>query len=329
MSSIYYILSERFDYSRLICDDAGPGFARRHGWQTVPLTAAHTVATKPHVFDNRLTDGELSALAGHVAAFPRQPVFIKVVDPQLTAIAQPFYQEVLSLVWRPNVQLVGPYHTTGITALAGRIAGREIYHFLPYAYDRTREQPIERQSNRRRKRKLLLSGPLAPAVYPDRWRVYKAQRRRLWAIGMVKHLKHPGYPDIGMRPKHCITGENFLEFASGYAAMWVDPSAEGLELLKYCDCAYAGCAPFGVAAATLPAAASAEIWSVSPATEARSMRAGLSRGLEELAASAARYRAALRVERDPDCWNRRFVEWWKAAKARLAQHNLKIGCRTD
>ncbi len=183
--SIYYVLSESFDYGRMICDDAGPGYVQRHGWLTVPLSAAKTIADKPHVFDNRLANHELATLVEHAVAFPDSPLFIKVVDPDFEKVSQPYYQQMLALAAKPNVELVGPYQRTGITSLACSIAGRDLYHFLPYAYDATREQPLA-SVGISRKRKLLFSGRLGVTVYPDRWRFYKAQAQNVLGMALCQ-----------------------------------------------------------------------------------------------------------------------------------------------
>jgi hypothetical protein len=323
VSEIYYIISETFDYDRLICDDAGPAYAKRQGWTCVPLRDAHQVASKPHVFDNRLSNSDLDALESHVTTFANRVVFIKVVDPRLETISQPFYQRALALVKKPNLQLIGPYHATGITELAQRVAGREIYRFFPYAYDPARERLIT-QPGKSRRRKLFLTGAIVPGIYSDRVRFYKAQRWTWWGSRLVIRLSHPGYPDIGDSRTHAHIGDHFIDLLSAHAGMWVDGADNALELLKYTECAYAGCAPFGMPASTLPPDAAAEVWPIPAGREAQALRAGLSRSVDALAASASRYREALRYDRAREVWNPRLIEWWSLATLQLSHQHVSI-----
>ena len=316
--SIYYICSEKFDYSQAICDDQGPAYARRQGWETVSLSDAQSVVTKPHIFDNRLTLYELGFVERHVAANPKVPVFIKVVDPQLEAITQPYYQMLLHIVTRQNVTLIGPYHETGITALACKISGRQIYHWVPYAYDIAREIQLDIKSIEARVSKVLLTGALSPKVYPDRTRLVAARRRSIGCYRRTAHLRHPGYWDIGQEVRHNIVGDRFIQHLSRYVAMWIDGREEGLELLKFCECAYAGCVPFGVAAKTLPIDAAKQIWDIPIGRESKTLKAGLSRAVDELYDSAMRFRSAMRQSRKQDLWIQDVYTQWTADRLRLA-----------
>ncbi len=314
---IYYVLSNKFDYTRLICDDAGPAFAKRQGWIAASIADVESLADKPHVFDNRLHDDELPLLQRHIERFPDRVVMLKVVDPGFQSISQPYYHEVLLSVRKSNVLLLGPYHPTDLTQLANRLAGREAYRFFPYCYDESREVPLDPEGMSQRGKKVFFSGNVNPSTYPDRWRFYKAQRRTIWGWRRVKHLRHPGYPDVGVIKRHNTVGDAFVEEARTFCGFWVDGASSDLELLKFAECAYAGCAPFGISAKTLPPDAAAQVWSVPPGDEARAVCAGLERSCEKLTNSAQRYRAALRASRQHSEWNRKLLEWWSDASRGL------------
>jgi hypothetical protein len=317
---VHYVLSGEFDYVTMICDDAGPLYAERQGFSPLTLSDAHSVADAVHVFDNRLTAGEFATLHRHVELFPQKVVFLKIVDPDLAAITQPYYQELLALSKYPNVEFVGPYHAIGFIDLLRRVAGRENYFWLPYCYDNKREVTLN--SAQPRSRRLFLSGTANPTAYPQRWSLYKAQRRSYWGWRHVAYLPHPGYADIGMPLHHRCVGESFIAAASRHVAMWVDGSSLQLELLKYVECAYAGCAPFGEPPATLPLSGTAEIWPVQIGREQADVCTGLGRAAHLITASAVRYRQAIKETRNPQTWRDALINHWhrKTTALRAASH---------
>lgn len=306
MDDVLYILSSEFDYDRMICDDAGPGYARRMGWTPVRVNELSALPDRPHVFDNRLTDEEIDWLRARLRQSFRRPVFLKIVDPRWEAITERYYQALLSIVRHQQVQLLGPYHKAGLVGLMEEVAGRPLYHHLPYGYESSREQPLVHP----RRRRVFLSGSLSPTIYPARWRIHILSRRHPLAWLFVRRLRHPGYPDVGMRQQHDTVGDRFLQAAARYRFMWVDGAAWSLELLRYCECAYAGCVPIGEPASTLPVAAAAEIRSLPIGREVPVLSREMLANANEISASASRYREAMRSNRDPLVLRRSFLEWW-------------------
>lgn len=243
MNNTIYLLSERFDYGKTIHADAGPGYARRHRWATAPLSALSEAARHgPVIIDNRVTEEETVELTQKIPKLRRHPIYVKVVDPYWECVRQPYYHWLLTLTHQANVCFVGPYQATAMTGLIKLISGPARYLQIPYAYEEDRELPID---SGRRKGFLAFTGATHAEFYPERVAMLRTLRRHWWTSRKVTILPHPGYPDIGQTSRHNVTGEQFLRFLAGHRFMYLEPSREGLEFLKYSECAYAGCVPAG------------------------------------------------------------------------------------
>lgn len=296
------LVSEDFDYSTMICDDAGPAYARRQNWPVAPVSQLgrlpeHSIP----VVDSRLSSAEMLQLLG--AAEKGVPFAYRVVDRTPDDEGHP----VRELSRSPGVRLVSPYAPDGVTAGAVARRGPGVFHLLPYAYDRDREKPIDGQ----RARTVALFGRASWSVYPDRTRLMAASRKRPWLRWMLDSVEHPGYSDVGEDLQHDIVGDRMIERLSRSRGMYVDPSARGYELLRYSECAYAGCIPVGEAPPTFESSLAELVLPL----DTRRPTGSLIKVLAMTSAAAIRhatsYRAALAEARDPAKLTHGLVQWWR------------------
>jgi len=136
----------------------------------------------------------------------------------------------------------GPVPSHAGHGVSVRTGGRPAYLHVPFAYDPSRELPL---ANTARRINICLSGATDPYYYPERAALLSAVRRHQWTEPDVSILPHPGYPDVGHELKHQITGEAYLQFLARHRFAYVEPGREGLEFMRYSECAYAGCIPVG------------------------------------------------------------------------------------
>ena len=314
--NVIYLVSEQFRYENTIHADSGPGYARRHRWMVAEISKLRDVV-RDHVtlIDNRVTPDEIPAIERSITAFPRSPFYIKVVDPYWECVQQPYYRWLLKLTRHRNVRFVGPYQAVGFISILTDMAGADAYIQLPYAYEANRELPLAEETKRKF---LIVSGATHPDFYPERVAIIRSVRRHRWIARGVNILGHPGYPDIGQSPQHKVTGDAYVQFLSQYTFMYLEPSREGLEFLKYTECAYAGCVPVGRAPATFPS----ELKKIVIAWESADLKSGL-RAIRSIPTTTAidiarRYRYELKGIRDPEALNQRLIDRCRYDRESLA-----------
>lgn len=315
MRPITYLLSESFRYETTIHADSGPGYASRQGWTIARLPElASASAHGPVIVDNRVTEAETPALTDAIRRLSPSLVYVKIVDPYWECIRYPYYHWLLELVRLPNVCLLGPYQAVGLTSLLVRNVGAHRYLHIPYAYEPELERPLDLD---RRKGFLVVSGAAYAEFYPERAALLRALRKHRWSSRDVTVLPHPGYPDVGHVAKHQITGGRFVEFLARHRFMYLEPSRDELEFLKYSECAYAGCVPAGRPPATFDAGLRALFAPV----ESSRLRDDLKQ-LRRISSAESldrvqRYRSALAQERSRDTLNARLLAHWEGETARL------------
>lgn len=316
MSRITYLLSEQFAYEKTIHADAGPDYARRHGWPSASLgQLSAELPDGPVLIDNRVTEEEMAALSRLLPRLAGRPVYLKVIDPYWECIRQPYYRWLLTLTRLPHICFVGPYPLTGMTGLLRELSRPDAYLHLPYAYEAERELPLAQPS---RTRLLAVSGAARADIYPERAAVLRAVRRHWWSARQVSVLPHPGYPDVGQSARHTITGTTFLQYLSQHRFMYLEPSCENLEFLKYTECAYAGCVPVGRAPATFPEELRRMVRPLESSRLVADLRALKAINPAECRKSAQAYRETLRRLRDPLAVTAELINHWKSQTIRLA-----------
>jgi len=316
MNQITYLLSERFAYETTIHADAGPGYAHRQKWPVQVLSCLREVADLgPTLIDNRITGEEMAEVSRLIAALPRTPFYLKVVDPYWEHIRNPYYRWLLGLAKYPNVCFIGPYQATGLTALLQELGRPDSYVHLPYAYEAERELPLNPAC---RTKFLAFTGATHPDFYPERSAVLRAIRRHWWSARRINVLPHPGYPDIGQVARHAVTGNRFLEFLAVHRFMYLEPSRDRLEFLKYTECAYAGCVPVGRAPATFPAGLQELVLPLESGTLRRDLRRLAAMPPAACSDAVRLYRERLRHARNPDILNARLIAHHQEQTIRLA-----------
>ncbi len=316
MSPTVYLLSERFDYTKTIHADSGPGYARRHRWTTAPLSALRSLAGNgPVLVDNRITDEETAMISSRLPSLGGLPIYVKVVDPYWEWIRNPYYQWLLSIARFPNICFVGPYQATAFTALLARLAGEHAYLHLPYAYEEDRELPLDSVD---RRELLAFTGATHPDFYPARAAMVRALRRRWWATRGVKQLRHPGYPDVGQTAVHDVTGDRFIRFLAHHRFMYLEPSRDGLEFLKYTECAYAGCTPAGRSPASFDPELQHLVMPLDAGSLVTDLRRLRSLSPEACLKNARDYREKLKAVRSVSVVEQRLQTHWQAQLQRLS-----------
>jgi hypothetical protein len=182
--------------------------------------------------------------------------------------------------------------------------------FLPYPFHEPR--PVEFDPSTRRRR-LLFSGAVDERIYPYRHAVRRKIRFSLRFRPRVAILPHPGYTDIGQRRVHSIVGEDYVAHASGFVFMFVEPGRDGLEFLRYGECAAARCVPVGKPPLSFSDDMRAPVLDLSLERFADDFRRVFATDDSELSARSAEYHTAMKKHRDPAVLNRRLDEFLGAA----------------
>jgi len=238
---ILYVLSNVFDYAKLISGDAGPAFGADYGLRAVPLNSHEVEEADYLIFDNRFHAEELGDLAKYIKR-SKAIILLKVVDPHYRNRDSSWYRFVAELVDHPKVHLALTYSETEFTALHLRAAERTQGVFMPYVYNEGEERPLEHAG---RKHCVALSGSMNSSDYPLRTKMRLMSKAFPPFWWLVRHLDHPGYPDIGQPLTHQTIGSDYINWLAHHKFAFVCSSRYRLEFLKYREVAYAGCVPIG------------------------------------------------------------------------------------
>lgn len=239
-----YLLSKVFPYDKLLCDDAGPAIAREYGW--IPCTTDDAVVSKLDciVIDNRHHSPiEVSDLLAFFDSNPTIPKFLRVNDPFLFHKDDRWYQLCSELIDSHQVHFLSPYQPTGLLSCWLSSARYSQFVYAPFTYDRELEVSIQCPA---RQRLIAVSGNQRLDLYPLRYKVQRFSRLPFSRmLGRITRLRHPGYPEKIAQQSHSITRSAYVHWLSQFTAAFVDSSSYRIELLKYREIAYAGCAPIG------------------------------------------------------------------------------------
>jgi len=243
MTKIVYILSDHLDYSRLICDDAGPGYANSMGWESIKLADYHQI-NNYHiaVVDNRVHENELGLIKKIIEDNASIPFFLKIVDPFYENRDHPYYNFLSDMAKVGNVYLLSVYEATELTAEISNLYN-DRFITLPYPYLKDKEI----NNVARRKTKILLSGAINNVLYPYRYGIWLKITRNLARI-FFSILRHPGYTELDsqLSPAHSVIKDEYIAYLATFKYMLLCPTRCSIELLKFNECAYAGCIPVGL-----------------------------------------------------------------------------------
>jgi hypothetical protein len=224
----------------MICDDAGPGYALTRKWDTSPINT-NLPNNKILVVDNRISGNDYDLL-NEIIRMNSHTIIFRVGDGMAEAINNDNIQYLLSIQPTKKIFFYSTYAEDYVQSVLKQKHGPEKVFTIPYAYNRDNEREINFEN---RKNRILVSGSLASASYPLRWYFHINTYHKFWAYRKVKYLKHPGYADIGQKQHHKIIGDQYLNYLADFRFMLVTPSKFDYELLKFRECAYAGCCLVG------------------------------------------------------------------------------------
>jgi len=239
-----YLLSKLFPYTKLLSADAGPAIASEYGWTPCTTTTAAFGNFDCLVIDNRHhTHQDIIDLASFLDDRPVRAVFLRVNDPCMFHKNDRWYRFCVEQIDRPGIHFLTPYEPTGLLSHWLSISQRTHFVFTPFTYDHTAELPLAHDA---RRKLVAVSGRQRRDLYPRRYLVQQASKIPTSNLLLKLHLlRHPGYPEKIDSPSHSISGSAFIQWLSHHRSAFIDSSIYRVELLKYREAAYAGCAPFG------------------------------------------------------------------------------------
>lgn len=241
MSQIRYFLSDEFNYDFMICSDAGPSYAAAYGWEIESLSTIMISDSRIRIIDNRITQNEFTIL--QKALNKSDGIFLlKVVDTYIQSREQAYIKFILSLKPQSNLFFLSPYQPMELGQELVDKHGLDKFVQIPYAYVISREVNVPLK---KRKKRVIVSGNLAPEGYPFRYNFHRETYHKLWSLFKTSYLPHSGYPDIGMPLNHNYIGDNYIKLLGQYYFMLLCPGRLNFEFLKYSECAYSGCVPVG------------------------------------------------------------------------------------
>jgi hypothetical protein len=157
-------------------------------------------------------------------------VSIRLVDQFEHQGTQEVYLRMIKLVIDKGTDIIGTYDADYYGLKVGLV--------LPYPYlvsdEITKNYHMYKITTR-----MILTGADVKGIYPTREKLYAIADKS----DCIDTVKHPGYSgkywDTG------VIGQDFIKRLNRYAFMACTTCNEGYELLKYVECAEAGCIPIG------------------------------------------------------------------------------------
>jgi|688.fasta_scaffold131060_3 hypothetical protein len=309
MANITYFLSDKFNYRLMICNDAGPNYASSYGWRTEMLSSILTSNSDIYVIDDRIDSSEFS----HVieALKKRDSIYLlKVVDTYIQSSKLDYIQFLLSLKSQSNLFFLSPYQPEEIGQELVVKHGLDHFIQIPYAYDKNREINFNLQQ---RKKRIVVSGNLAPVGYPFRSKFHKQTYHKFWSLFKTAYLPHPGYPDIGQKLNHGYFGDKYINLLSQHYFMLLCPGRLKFEFLKYSECAYAGCVALGKKPISLSDLPDELFFNIDENDIQGSVKKLFQISLQELEQMASGYRQWMRINRNPEYLNRLLLKQLEGA----------------
>jgi hypothetical protein len=247
--SIIYITSDKLDYEKLICKDAGPQYAQSMGWEFLPFSSNIAfLSDNLYVIDNRISQTECAQLSRIISLNEKIQFIVKIIDPYFEHKDHYYYKWLKEIIQHKNVRLLTVYEPKEFTAYLSNVSVRPII-YTPYPYQIAEEVTLDHYS--KRKNRILISGAVNSEIYPVRSSIWSASRRSVSRF-FYDVLKHPGYAEINnTNRQHNIIGVEYVKYLAQYKFMLLCGSRCKIELLKFQECAYAGCLPFGEAPTSL------------------------------------------------------------------------------
>jgi hypothetical protein len=295
LDRLVYVCSSELDHRKLICDDAGPGYAQSLGvrWGFVTnVLEAEVASAAVLLICNRLRPSELARVVEFKRTRPKLALIAKLVDPRASSFHS--REQLWDLSQFPHTAFLSVYEPKEAVREFLQDVDENRWAVVPYPYLPWREVggPLVD-----RKGKAVLTGSMDAAVYPLRTGVRDLRANDRAIRRQLDLLKHPGYADLGARLSHRRIGAAFIEYLSEYQMMFLCGTRADVELMKYLECAYAGCAPFGTASSSFAPDLADLVLKVSPDYLKGDLAKVLETEVGELQRRASRYREIMRETR--------------------------------
>lgn len=241
-----FIVSDQFDYTQGAGADAGPRYAESLGLAWSGASSLQDSDDSTHlVIDHTLSASEIETVRTTIEQ-QSVPVLLRIADPCWSRATRPptqsaFVKLVEDYCERPNVGLLS-MHEPREWLEELLVQKRPKLLVLPYPYSPDAEQPLKVGQFGTRRDKAILAGPRTRRKYPERAKLYW---RRFLSMRYRKHF------DVLDPPETAQNGD-LVRALAGYKYCFLDPSRADLEIMKFTECAYAGCVPLGIPASSLP-----------------------------------------------------------------------------
>lgn len=309
-----YLLSDNFDYTKMICADAGPEYADNMLWSKDYLKNISQYQECINIIDTRISHSECEQIKQYILSHKNTIFLLTVTDPQLEHLYKwkdSYYQFLFDLKNIENVFYLSKYLPVELVKELDESTNYKKVIFIPYPFA---DKYQTNQPFSQRQQKILLSGATDPKFYPHRYKFWEAtlsnnviSRLRYRTSSLVRNhihfLGHPDYPDIGAKLRHDIIGEKYINYLSQFLYMFLSPSKWSLELLKYSECAYAKCVPVGEMPASFSQAMKEPFLEIDFQSINKSVERILSIPLDELSERSDKYYQAFQLERNPQLLN--------------------------
>ena len=297
---IAYFISSKFQYEKVIYPGVGPRFAQSFGWPIESIGSLGDARCDAGIIDGRLTREDFEQIDTFLTSSAKGafPIFFRLSDPEMPTYDHEDDRYVFLKKDLPGVHYFSLYDPEGPMLDFVRSLKRSHVVRLPYPYDVSRQ--IDRGFDQR-KRRVFLSGAKRRKLYPLRHGLHRKRRWNPLARLVVSELRHPGYPDSGQRLKHAVVHERYIDHAAGFTHFFLCPSRYQVELMKYVECAYAGCVPIGEP----PKSLAKHVRHCCLPYSGRTMELvrAISAGRREMVEMAAEYRRTMSALRDPFALN--------------------------
>jgi len=239
-----YLLSNNFDYTKLISSVAGPVFAKHMDWKFDYIKNIDKHSNKIKIVDQRITEEECNFSENYIKENENDILFFRVLDPFYEHTKGTYYSNfLLNLKCYSNAFYLSSYIPIEFVKDLDDITNGKKCFFLPYPFFEDKEYNFNYVE---RINKILFSGFVSQSIYPYRSIFLQKRKWSLFLRRKVHQLYHPGYPDIGWKLYHSIIGDKYIEYISKYVFMFLTPSRCGLEFSKYSECALGRAIPVGI-----------------------------------------------------------------------------------
>jgi hypothetical protein len=307
-----YIISDVFNYEKHIAPDIGNKYARNMGWKVGPLSTIDLKNEDTFILDALFVENEYPQIEKIIAHNSENLFIISVIDPCFHCRELRHYKFINEMHRYDNVCIVSRYTPSEVLIEIMERYGRKRFFFLPNVFV---DYNIEFKDFNKRQNKIIASGAIDKDVYPLRTMLLNRIKRSFFLKFKVSILRHPGYIDIiPGEYLHDKIGDKYVRYLSEFKYMFITPSRCDCELLKYSECAAAGCLPVGKACSSLPEQAKKNMVEIDFTRIGKSIKKIFSIPVDEVKAMAQNYRNIMIKERSRDILNHMLNEFVKNYK---------------